>query len=433
MKKILLSCVLSSMLCSNAWCGDYYFVGVDCFNKGLYDKAAKNLEVAIRINPNNVNARYYLAQAYLKQKRIFDAKNQYDRILILAPDSYAATLSEKGLSLINQAGSKNNAIESIDELNQYKDNYLDYVLSDNGAIQKWTSFPINVYIESDNKKEAVKKAFEQWQSKSKGLISFKFLDSAQSAKITVDFKNKLESTSTKEKYIAGYTKPEYEGNHISGAQMHLLTVDPETNEPLPDNSIFATTLHETGHALGFIGHSPNPNDVMAPSSIEPKMELTKRDINTLNLFYRIDEKTLLARRTGTTDLKLQQALDYVKQTPDKSVGWANLGDIYYGKKMYSEAIKNYQKAISIEPDKANLYSSLGFAYRLSGDKQKASQNFQKACDLDNTNIDYLNQLVVSCMETGQKDIGRKYVNNYLKINPDKASSTDVQKLINALK
>lgn len=407
-----------SVFSAKVFAGDYYFVGIDAFKKGCYDEATANFEHAVKINPKNVNARYYLAQSYLNQKRIADATDQYNRIIVIAPTSDAAILSEKGLSLIRQSYLQTDAISSMDELAKYKDNYLDYVLTDSGDIKKWASFPLYVYIEPKKQKIDVQKAFEQWQEKSKKLVNFNIVTSPDKANITVDFKDKLESTSTKESFIAGYSTPSYKGMYISKSEIHILTIDPESKKELSDDFIFATTLHEIGHTLGFVGHSPNENDVMASTTTTPKMELTARDINTLNVFYRIDKKTFLARKTGQTDLKLQQALDYIKKTPEKSIGWANLGDIYYGKKMYSDAIKSYQKAISIEPDKANLYNSLGVSYRLSGDKQNAYLSFKKACDLDKSNKFYLSQFVASCSEVGKKDEAKNYINAYSQANPN---------------
>lgn len=406
-----------SVLSAKVFAGDYYFVGIDAFKKGCYNEATANLEHAIKINPKNVNARYYLAQSYLSQKRIFDATDQYNRIIVIAPTSDAAILSEKGLSLIKQSYLQNDSIASDDELAKYKDNYLDYVLSDNGDIKKWASFPLTVYIEPKKQKASVLKAFGQWQSKSKNLVSFNFVNSPDKANITVDFKDKLESTSTKESFIAGYSTPSYKGIYISKSAIHILTIDPDTQKDMGDDFIMATTLHEIGHTLGFVGHSPNVNDVMSATTTTPKLELTARDVNTLNVFYRIDKKTFLARKTGQTDLKLQQALDYIKKMPEKSVGWANLGDIYFNKKMYSEAIKSYQKATSIEPDKANLYNSLGASYRLSGDKQNAYLSFKKACDLDKSNKFYLSQFVASCSEVGKKDVAKNYIEAYSQANP----------------
>lgn len=433
MKKILSCLLLMVVFSAKSFAADYYLVGVDAFKKGCYEKAASNLEHAIRINPKNVNARYYLAQTYLLQNRISDATDQYNRIIVIAPTSDAATLSQKGLSLIMQACSKTDAIASVGDLDKYKDNYLDYVLTGDGDIKKWASFPLSVYVEPNKHRDAALKAFKQWQDKSKNLVSFTYVNDPDKAKIVVKFKDKLESTSTKESFIAGYSKPQYEGIHLSKSDITLLTFDPQTKTELDDNFIFATTLHELGHSLGFVGHSPNSNDVMCASSETPKVELTTRDINTLNVFYRIDQKTFLARKTGQTDLKLQQALDYIKKFPEKSIGWSNLGDIYSNKKMYSDAIISYKKAIAIEPDKANLHGLLATVYRLSGDKQNAYLSIKKACDLDASNTDYLGLLVQLSAEVGQKSVARGYVEAYIKSNPQQATDIKIQQLLRACK
>lgn len=405
-------------------------VGVDAFKKGVYDKAASNLEHAIRVNSKNVNARYYLAQTYLMQNRVFDAKTQYSRIILLAPDSDAALLSEKGLSLIRQAqmGKVASAAASGDVLAMYRDNYLDYILSDGGKIIKWVSFPLTVYIEPKSQKAAAHRAFEQWQQKTDKLVSFNFVNSPAKAQIVVDFKDKLESSSGKDSYIAGYSKPYYKNNNIVKSDIHILASDPETKQPLGDDFITFSTLHEIAHSLGFRGHSSDSNDVMASSSTAPKLQLTQRDINTMNVFYKISQKALLARKKGATDVQLQQALDYVKQMPDKAVGWTNLGDLYKSKKMYSEAIKNYNKAISIEPQKAEAYGLLGSTYSDMGDKQNAFTNLKKACDLDKTNTFYTYMFAKLCLETGQKDVGQSYINNLIKANPQATLDEQIQSL-----
>lgn len=434
MKRIFFSLLLFLSLSVEVFAGDYYFVGVDAFNKGVYDKAAANFEHAIRINPQNVNARYYLAQTYLMQKRISDAKEQYNRIIIIAPTSDAAILSQKGLYLIRQSelGTTVAAASNNNDFAKFQDNYLDYVL-DNGCIKKWASFPIAVYIEPKKQKSAAQKAFEQWQAKSNNLVSFKFVSSPANAQITVDFKDKLETSSGEQSYIAGFSKPYGKGNNLTNSEIHILDVDPNTKQELGDDFITFSTLHEIGHSLGFKGHSPNANDIMAATSANPKTDLTQRDLNTLNIFYKIDQKTLLARNKGQTDVQLQQALDYVKQMPDKAVGWTNLGDIYRSKKMYPDAIRNYQKAISIEPQKAEAYNLLGSTYSEMNDAKNAFINLKKACDLEKSNSFYLYEFARLCLQTGQKDLGRSYINAYLQVNPQGTSDEKIQNILNLYK
>ncbi|MEI8128172.1 MAG: tetratricopeptide repeat protein [bacterium] len=428
MKKIYFSLLFMLIFATNAWAGDYYFVGADAFKKGVYDKAAANLEHAIRISPKNVNARYYLAQTYLMQKRVNDAQQQYNRIIIIAPTSDAAILSQKGLSLIRQSELGIVASTSRNGLEVYQDNYLDYVISD-GDIFKWASFPLNVYIEPKKQKVLAQKAFEQWQAKSNRLVNFNFVTSPANAQIVVDFKDSLETSSGGESYIAGFSKPYYQGDNIIKSEIHILVIDPDTKKELEDDFITFSTLHEIGHTLGLKGHSPNENDVMSAIATEAKPALTQRDLNTLNIFYKINKQSLLTRGQGQTDVQLNQALDYAKKIPNKSVGWTNLGDIYRNKKMYPDAIKNYQKAISIEPKKAELYNLLGATYLNMGDKKNSFTNLKRACDLEKSNVFYLYQFAQLCFDSNQKEVGKGYIKAYLQSNPQGKSDEKIQSLL----
>lgn len=421
MKKILWCLTFILVFSTKTFAADYYLVGVDAFKKGCYDKALPNLEHAIRINPKNVNARYYLAQVYLQQNRVQEAADQYNRIILLAPSSDAAILSQKGISLIYKSYIGENGLAAADDLARYKDNYLDYVLTGSGDINKWAAFPVTVYIEPKKQKDDVKKAFDQWQDKTSKLVSFTYVDSPENAGITAKFVDKMENSSTKKSYEAGDSKPYYQGNKIIKSEIRILAKDPETGGPIENSYIMATALHEMGHSLGFVGHSPKAEDVMSARSDSPKITLTTRDINTMCLFYKVDKKTLLARSSGQTDLKLQQALDYVKNSPEKAVGWANLGDIYRSKKMYRESIGYYKKALSIEPDSANMYAILGSVYLDSGDKQNAFVNMQKSCDLEPSNKYYLSQFVKLCKLMGKDSVAKSYTDAY-----QKASSKDAE-------
>lgn len=431
MKKIFLCFILIIILTIKVEAADYYFVGVDAFNKGVYAHAAANLEHAIRISPQNVNARYYLAQVYLKQKRNSDAVEQYKRIIFLAPGSDAALLSEKGLYFISNANQNKVSVLSADELTQYEDNYLDYVLPfSDQKIYKWKSFPVRVYIAPGPLSATIQKAFEQWQSKSNNLIIFNFVNSAAQAKITVNYKDKLEESKTDEGFVAGHSKPYYEDGYLSKSEISILTIDPNSHQAFDNNFIFATALHEIGHSLGFVGHSPQESDVMFAMNKDVKLELTNRDLNTLNLFYKVDSKTMASRGKPPTDIKLKQALEYTRKAPEKAIGWAHLGDYYRDKKMYSESIINYNKAIAIEPKDATCYSLVGNAYLGNKDSQNAYKNFKAACDLDKKNSFYLYQFADFCLKTGNKEVGKSYLDSYLKSNPQKAVDEKLQKLIN---
>lgn len=419
MKKIILSLTLLFFVWNSAHAGDYFAVGIDCFKKGDYQRAAKSLETAVRINPLNVNARYYLAQAYIKQKKIAEAQDQYNRIIILAPSSDASKLSEKGLSLIRQSFASNidTSALSNDDLSRYKNNYLEYVFPPGDELKKWASFPVKVYVEPKKYKTICQKAFMQWQERSAKIVSFAFVPTPQEAQIILTFRDKLENSSTESSYIAGVSKPYYKGNNIEKSEIKILTIDPNTRAELEDSFIYFATLHEIGHSLGMKGHSPDTNDVMFAQSEKSKTELTQRDLNTISLFYKIDKKTLASKKKSGYDVQLQQAIDYANSTPTKAIGWANLGDAYKNKEMYSDAIKSYKKALAIEPQDPQINSLIGYAYQMMGDKQNAFSSYKKACDLDKSNSLYLYQFANIALESGQKTIGQVYIDKFIQADP----------------
>lgn len=352
--------------------------------------------------------------------RAFAAQNSF---VIIAPVD-DSSLSQEGFSLINS--SKKN---TSDSLSKYKDNYLDYVLSSDGRVIKWATFPIKVYIEPTREKNIAQSAFLQWQKASGNLVSFVFVDSPQQAQITVDFMNNLETTSTQQAFISGYSKPYYANNCISKSEIHILAINPKTKTQMPDDFILFSTLHEIGHSLGFKGHSPDNEDIMAVQTKEIHTAITPRDINTLNMFYKIDAKTLSLSAQRAFNIKLAQAMDYVKAHPEKSTGWANLGDIYRDKKLYSEAIRNYNKAIFIEPDKAEYYNLAGSTYYNIGDGRNAFMDLKKACDYEPSNVFYLYQFALVCYRLGQGQTGKNYINEFLKQNPQSISDEKIQHLL----
>jgi predicted Zn-dependent protease len=66
-----------------------------------------------------------------------------------------------------------------------------------------------------------------------------------------------------------------------------LTVSVLESRPVTDNLIRLISLHEIGHALGLIGHSHNPADIMffSESLVDEKRDLTERDRKTLARLY----------------------------------------------------------------------------------------------------------------------------------------------------
>ena len=61
---------------------DYYTYGVSYFQKGDYQNARVAFETFLKNYPNNENARYYLAQCYIRLNKIGDARTEYNKIIM---------------------------------------------------------------------------------------------------------------------------------------------------------------------------------------------------------------------------------------------------------------------------------------------------------------------------------------------------------------
>jgi predicted Zn-dependent protease len=73
---------------------------------------------------------------------------------------------------------------------------------------------------------------------------------------------------------------------IDRADIRILTIDRQTQEPLSDEEMKKTCLHELGHSMGLQGHSTNNHDIMFFSMSNTNWPvLSKRDKATVFMIY----------------------------------------------------------------------------------------------------------------------------------------------------
>ena len=61
---------------------------------------------------------------------------------------------------------------------------------------------------------------------------------------------------------------------------------------------------------------------------------------------------------------------------------SSIGNIYIINKNYEKAINCYEKAISHNPNNPFFYNNLGVLHMMLGSKEQAIKNFRKAIELD---------------------------------------------------
>lgn len=186
------------------------------------------------------------------------------------------------------------------------DNYIAALAGPSG-LRHWNQnkFPLKVYIAPGNTvsgyqedfRSAVEQAFADWTKSSNEKMTFKFQDTPTSADIIVRWTANANdllpaSQAGKKQFVlqeAGQARVRNWQGIIDHSDIYILTTSPSSAYERSYKSVHTVALHEIGHSLGLIGHSPDPSDVMY-STVAHQQLPTRRDIATLNVLYKSTAK-----------------------------------------------------------------------------------------------------------------------------------------------
>lgn len=305
-------------------------------------------------------------------------------------------------------------IDSAKTIEQCHDNYLSSAIISPTKIVKWNKMPISVFIEENKYKNTTIAAFKEWEDKTANIVSFVWVNKLKDADISVNFIDKFKNLSNNKYYAIGLSKPYYRGNDIIKAEITIALINPKTNKPVPDGKIYAGILHEIGHALGIVGHSPNEQDIMYQYT--KSNYLTSNDINTLKLIYspNINKLNLSDK---IPEEKIKEVEKITKEFPNNPISWIKYGDLYRNYNQYKEAIGLYKKALKIDKKNSQAYYSIGVCnYKLH--KLQESLNYiEKALALEPENTIYINSYIRVCIKLHKKDKAKNYLDNVINKNP----------------
>lgn len=101
--------------------------------------------------------------------------------------------------------------------------------------------------------------------------------------------------------------------------------------------------------------------------------------NALANFYYAVALERRARESGNA-ATLQQAEGLLKNAvnidPKLGEAFLQLGDLYFERKDFAQAIAAYEKAVAAKPDLAEAHYQLGLAYKRTGEESKAREEFR---------------------------------------------------------
>lgn len=275
-----------------------HFAMAVCYTEvGEFERAIKDYEAALRLNPRMTDCFNNIASCY----QVMGQPNQaiawfegYLRANPRGPDSARV----KGMIVALQKSASR-----LVQANPASTDYLESIMPA-GRLERWPqkSMPIKVFISAgrDEKgypvpgfkeyyNDMIVDAFESWVKAANYRIGFIIVDDASIADIVCTWTSKRDfqgnSAEQGVAHIAARGVPGTNENQIVQVRVIVLIVDPD-GHILNDQGMKKTCLHETGHALGFGGHSNNNRDVMFYSE-SPSVwaSLTKRDRSTMARLY----------------------------------------------------------------------------------------------------------------------------------------------------
>jgi len=273
-----------------------------CYNEcALYEQAITEFKKALELDPKMTDCLVNLGSCYQVQGRTDEAIQFFHNYLRHNPNPEDAETIRGMIRALEKY--KREHVES-------DPNAPDYLSSvcDDGCVRRWplAKFPLAVYISNgtDEHGKPVQgfreefnyifyAAIQDWVKASHYKLSFRIVTDPNQADLACTWTDDpafLEQGNKVEQGVArvfAVTRPGPDGTKpIRSVQIRILVTKHETGLPLSSDEMKKTCLHEVGHALGIVEHSPSNKDVMFYSnSAAVWPALTKRDKATILRMY----------------------------------------------------------------------------------------------------------------------------------------------------
>lgn len=286
----------------------------------------------------------------------------------------------------------------------------------------------------------IENAFTEWEHATDELITFSENQATPNIIIKFESQNPANSESdvAERKYVVAYTYPILNQDKLLNMEI-VFYLNDSRGKAFSSNQVYNTALHEIAHALGFMGHSNDKDNVMylTKDSVtvlnDIREELTDADINTIKLLYKIKPQItnikiakgeyipnlVLGSEKEVNNEKIKEAKIYIRKAPNLPAGYIDLAEGYVAAKDYNKAIKSLKKALSLaETDdiKGMIYFNLAVTSFYVDDLARAQDYLSKSMQIKDSNEHHYLNAEILVREGKAKEAINEY-KKLVKSNP----------------
>lgn len=337
------------------------------YGAGRYWGALTKLEKILESDKDEPEVYLYLGHAYSKTRKVKDAARAYDSYLQLEPNAPEAEKYRTLVSVLQGQG-QNESRPAAGGGGTASGDYMKEATAT--GLFRWpdSRMPISVYIEPGTSvpgyrpefDDVLQHAFREWSTATDGKVKFDLVGKREGAEMTVTWTDDMHAPELQAE--AGKASIVQDSEGIKSAEIQLLTVSPFKDGPVGSELLYNICLHEIGHALGLMGHSPYPDDIMYPQ-LSVQTGITPRDAQTLHVVYAAAAETLkVGGVSGGTSSAGEETADFDRLTPtNKAQLFLKEGTKEVFAKNYPESITKLEMALKFDSSLALAKSNLAVA------------------------------------------------------------------------
>lgn len=215
--------------------------------------------------------------------------------------------------------------------------------------------------------------------------------------------------------MAASQRPMVEQGAATGLASRMVAVAQPEGTPLPWRQSVATVAQSTTAVA-----SPEPP---RPPEQNPAETVARPDVSTLPMTpqltaaHTLFNRALEAQAAGDLEQAMTLLQQAVKLAPTLKHAYNGLGNLYYQRQQYDDAVAMYRQALALDPNYTQARNNLGSTYIQLSQHERAIEEFQKVLQTDGeASLAYYNLACVYA-RTGDSAQAVHYLQRAMEIEP----------------